>query len=165
MSSVKPIPDGFHAITPHIVVRDVEKAIAFYETAFGAEKICVMHMPDGKTVMHAEIRIGNSPVMMAEESPDGGSVSPLSLGGKNSVTLHIYVKDADATFNRAVAAGATPKMPPTDMFWGDRYGQVIDPFGHRWSIATHVKDLTPEQMGCAAQEAFAQMAAAGKAPC
>jgi PhnB protein len=161
MSSVKPIPDGFTTVTPHLVARDVVKAIAFYEKAFGAERGGIMFMPDGKTVMHAQIRIGNSNLMMAEESAQYGSLSPLTLGN-SPVVLHLYVKDVDATFKQAVAAGATVKMPPIDMFWGDRYAQVVDPFGHKWSIATHTKDLTPEQMGKAAEEAMAQMAAGGK---
>jgi PhnB protein len=152
---------SFHAVTPHIVVRDVVKAIAFYEAAFGAENVHVMFMPDGKTVMHAQIQIGSSPVMLAEECPEWGSMSPLSLG-KTPVTLHLYVKDADATFAKAVKAGATPTMPPADMFWGDRYGKVTDPFGHAWSIATHTKDLTPQEMERGAREAFAQMAAGPK---
>jgi uncharacterized glyoxalase superfamily protein PhnB len=160
MSSVKAIPDGFQTVTPHIVVRDVAKAIAFYQAAFGAEQCHVMYMPDGKTVMHAEIRIGNSPVMMAEECPQWGSASPLALGN-SPVTLHLYVKDVDTMFKQAVAAGAKPTMPPMDMFWGDRYSKVTDPYGHHWGIATHTKDLTPEEMAKGAQEAFAQMAAKG----
>jgi uncharacterized glyoxalase superfamily protein PhnB len=154
--SVKPIPDGFTAVTPHIIVRDVPKAIAFYQAAFGAETKRLHHGPDGKSIMHAEIRIGSAPVMMAEENPQWGSKSPLLLGG-TPVTLHLYVKDVDGTFNQATKAGATAAMPPMDMFWGDRYAQVVDPFGHRWSIAAHIKDLTDAEMAKAAQEAFAKM--------
>ena len=161
MSTVKPIPDGFHTLSPHIVVRDVAKAIAFYQAAFGAEKVHVHYMPDGKTVMHAQIRIGDSPVLIAEECEQWGSKSPLLLGA-TPVKLHLYVKDADAVFDRAVNAGATVTMPMADMFWGDRYGMVVDPFGHQWSIATHTKDMTPDEMARAAQDAMVRMAA-GKA--
>jgi uncharacterized glyoxalase superfamily protein PhnB len=154
--SAKAIPEGFNSVTPHIVVRDVAKALAFYKAAFGAESGAIHYMPDGKTVMHAEMRLGNSTVMMAEENPQWGSKSPLSLGG-TPVTLHYYVKDVDACFSQATKVGATAAMPPADMFWGDRYAQVVDPFGHRWSIATHMKDLTPEEMAKAAQEAMAKM--------
>jgi uncharacterized glyoxalase superfamily protein PhnB len=153
----KPVPDGFHTLCPHIIVRDVAKAIAFYKAAFGAEEVAVHYMPDGKTVMHAQIRIGDSPVLMAEESEKWGCKSPLMLGA-TPVSLHLYVKDADAAFDRAVKAGATAAMPLADMFWGDRYGKVIDPFGHHWSIATHQKDMTPEETSRAAQEFFARMA-------
>jgi uncharacterized glyoxalase superfamily protein PhnB len=156
MSSVKPIPDGFHTVSPHIIVRDVPKAIAFYKAAFGAEQEVVHTMPDGKTVMHAQIRIGDSTILMAEEAPQWGCKSPLMLGG-TPISLHISVKDADAAFDRAVKAGATVAMPLADMFWGDRYGKVTDPFGHHWSIATHIKDLTEAEVARGAQEAFAKM--------
>jgi PhnB protein len=157
MSDVKSVPGGYHTVTPHMVVRDVKKAMAFYQSAFGAEPGEIHYTPDGKTVIHAQIQIGDSRVMLAEESPHWGNLSPLTLGN-TPISLHIYAKDCDATFNQAVAAGATVKMPPADMFWGDRYAQVTDPFGHRWSIATHLKDMTPEEMAKGAQEAFAKMA-------
>jgi PhnB protein len=157
MSNVQVIPDGYHAITPHLVVRDVRKAIAFYKSAFGAEEISLHTMPDGKTVMHGEICIGNSRILMAEENPQWGCVSPLGLGGKSPVSLHLYVKDCDATFNQAVKAGATPAMPPADMFWGDRFSKVVDPFGHQWSIATHIKDMTEAEVAKAGAEFFAKM--------
>lgn len=158
MSTAKPVPDGFHTLCPHIIVRDVTKAIAFYKAAFGAEQVNVHYMPDGNTVMHAQIRIGDSPILMAEENEQWGTKSPL-LFGASPVSLHLYVKDADALFNRAVKAGATVAMPIADMFWGDRYGKVVDPFGHHWSIATHIEDLTEEQMVQGAKEMFARMAA------
>lgn len=145
MANVKPIPDGYHTITPHIVVKDAHKAIAFYKKAFGAEERCVMNGPDGKTVMHAEIKIGDSHVMIGVENPQWNSRGPLSLGG-TPVTLALYVTDCDKAFKRAVDAGAKPGMPPSDMFWGDRWSMVTDPDGHNWSIATHISDPTPEQM-------------------
>jgi PhnB protein len=149
---VSPIPQGFTTLTPHLVVRDAAKAIEFYKSAFGAEEIARMPGPDGK-LMHAELKIGDSIVMLADEFPEWGSNGPLTLGG-TPVTLHLYVEDADAAFNRAVEAGATVKMALNDAFWGDRYGQLADPFGHTWSIATHVKDLTPEEMNAAAAAAM-----------
>jgi uncharacterized glyoxalase superfamily protein PhnB len=161
MSNVKPIPDGYTSITPHIVVRDVVKAIAFYQNAFGAEQVCVHYMPDGKTVMHAEIKIGNAHVLMAAENPQWDCNSPLNLDNKSPVSLHLYVKDVDAAFAQAVKAGATGAMPPVDMFWGDRFSKVVDPFGHRWTIATHVADLSPEEVAKAGQEFFAKMAQQG----
>ena len=141
----QPIPEGFHSINPHIIVQNAGKAIDFYKKAFGAEEICRMPGPDGESVMHAELKIGNSMLMICDECPDMGACSPKKLGG-SAVTLHMYVNDADAVYDRAVKAGATATMPPQDMFWGDRYGKLTDPFGHSWSIATHVKDLTPEQI-------------------
>jgi uncharacterized glyoxalase superfamily protein PhnB len=153
--SVRPIPEGFHTVSPHLVVDGAAKAIEFYKKAFGAEEVVRMPAPDGKRLMHAEIRIGDSVVMLCDEFPEmgGGCRSPKALGS-TCVTLHLYVNDADATFNRAVQAGATATAPLTDMFWGDRYGKVTDPFGHEWSIATHVKDVTPEEMQKAAAAAF-----------
>lgn len=145
MTKPRPIPPGYHTVTPHLVVRGAPDAIAFYRRAFGAEESFRMTSPDGKTVMHAEVRIGDSPVMLAEEDARMGNVSPLA-SGSTSVTISLYVEDADAVFARAVAAGAKTLLPPTDMFWGDRYAQVLDPYGHRWAIATHVKDVTPDEM-------------------
>lgn len=144
---VQPIPEGYRTLTPHIVVRGAADAIAFYKKAFGAEELFSMPGPDGK-IMHAEVKVGDSILMLAEEFPDWGSNGPLAIGG-TPVTLHLYVEDCDAAFNRAVEAGATVKMAPNDAFWGDRYAQVTDPFGHSWSVATHVKDVTPEEMGAA----------------
>ncbi len=155
MAQVKPIPDGFHSVTPHIICSEAGKAIEFYKKAFGATEICKIPGPDGKSIMHAEIQIGDSRVMIAQENPAWQCKGPITLGG-TPVTIHLYVNDADATFKQAVAAGANGAMPPADMFWGDRYGKVIDPFGHHWSIATHKEDPTPEEMQKRMEEMFAQ---------
>ena len=151
----KPIPDGFHTATPSIVVSDSKEAIEFYKKAFGANEIYQMPTPDGKT-MHAMVQIGDSFVMMSDEFPNMGCKSPATLGG-TGVTLHLYVEDADKIFNQAVEAGATVTMPIMDAFWGDRFGTIIDPFGHSWAIATHQKDLSPEEMKKAGEEFFANM--------
>ena len=141
---VKPIPDGMHTVTPHLVCDGASDALAFYGKAFGAVEMSRMPGPGGK-LMHAAMRIGDSTIMLADEFPDWGSLGPNALKG-TPVTIHLYVPDADAAFQQALDAGATVMMPIADMFWGDRYGIVVDPFGHRWSIATHTRDLTPEQM-------------------
>lgn len=152
MDQTDAIPEGMHTLTPHLICRDANAAIDFYEKAFGATAIARLPGPDGK-LMHGMMRIGDSMVMLAEESPQWNSLSPLTL--KNSpVVLHLYVPDADAAIEKARAAGATVTMPAADMFWGDRYGQVADPYGHRWSIAHHVRDVSPEEM----QEAMKSMA-------
>ena len=149
------------SITPHLVLRNADKAIEFYKKAFGAEEICRMPGPDGKSVMHAELKIGDSMVMLGDECPDmPGPKSPESLGG-TAVTISLYVEDVDKVYQQAVDAGATPSMPPMDMFWGDRYGKLTDPFGHDWGIATHKQDLTPEQMQKGAEEFFANMGKCG----
>lgn len=143
----KSIPDGYHAVTPHLVIRDCAAALTFYEKAFGARILHTSPGPSGK-LMHAAIQIGDSILMMADEFPEMGErfeKSPTALGGTTAV-LTIYCDDTDAWFARAVEAGAQPSMQPADMFWGDRYGQVRDPFGHSWAIATHLEDLTPEQI-------------------
>jgi PhnB protein len=142
--SVKAIPDGYHTLTPYMTVRDAARAIEFYKQAFGAVEKGVMKGPDGK-VMHAELRIGDSLFMLADEFPQYGSLSPLSTGG-SGMGLHIYVEDVDSAFDRAVRAGAKTEMPVTDTFWGDRYGKLADPFGHKWSIATHKRDMSREEM-------------------
>ncbi len=153
---VKPIPEGYHTLTPHLTVRNAEKAIEFYKQAFGAKlRGGVAKGPDGK-VMHAEIQIGDSVVMLADEFPHFGAVSPES-GGNSSVGLHIYVNNVDEAFARAVKAGAQTEMPVADQFWGDRYGKLKDPFGHKWSIATHVKDMSADEMKRSMDEAMAQM--------
>jgi uncharacterized glyoxalase superfamily protein PhnB len=144
MSAVKPIPDGYHTVTPHLAVRDAAKAIEFYAKAFGAEELFRMPGPGG-VVMHAEVRIGDSIVMLGEEAPQMGASSPQTIGG-SPVSLLIYVKDVDASFARAGKAGCTVEMPPEDMFWGDRYGKLVDPFGHKWALATHKEDVSPEDM-------------------
>ena len=153
MAKVKPIPDGMHTVTPHLVCKDAAKAIDFYEKAFGAETVMRLDMPDGKGLMHACLRFGDSAVMLADEFPDWNSLGPGSRGG-TTVVLHVYVPDADAFFEKAIKAGAEVVMPLGDAFWGDRYGQLKDPFGHIWSVATHVKDLTPEEIAEAAKTAF-----------
>ncbi|HTL59571.1 MAG TPA: VOC family protein [Candidatus Limnocylindrales bacterium] len=151
----KPIPDGFHTITPHIIVSDGAKAIEFYKKAFGAQEIERFMTPDGKGVMHAQLKIGDSRLMVGSEFPPT-CLSPKSRGG-TTVSLYLYVENADTQFDRAVKAGCTVKMPMTDQFWGDRYGQVEDPFGHQWSIATHKQDLTQEQIAANARAFFANM--------
>lgn len=151
----KAIPDGFHTVTPGLTVKGAEKAIEFYKKAFGATEINRMKGPDGK-IIHAEIKIGNSIVFLSDEMP-GMCSSPQTLGG-SPVGLYVYVDDVDAMFNRAVSAGAQVKMPVADMFWGDRYGQVIDPFGHQWGLSTHKEDVSPEEMKRRGEEFFAQMA-------
>jgi uncharacterized glyoxalase superfamily protein PhnB len=154
--TAKSVPAGYHTITPALIVRDARKAIDFYKRAFGATEADVMEGPDGK-VMHAELRIGDSVLMLGEESPEWGALSPQSTNGVPS-SLHLYVEDADAAFARALRAGATVRYPLEDAFWGDRYGKVTDPFGHEWGIATRVKDLSPDELRQAAQRWMAQMA-------
>ena len=142
----KPIPDGYQAIIPHLVIKGAAEAIEFYKRALGAEEVCRMPFPgpDGQMrVGHAELRIGDSHLFLADEFPERGVTGP---NGHSPVTIHLYVPDVDSVYNRAVEAGATVTMPPADMFWGDRYGKLVDPFGHHWSLATHVEDVTPEQM-------------------
>lgn len=146
-SAVNPTPTGMHSLTPHLVCAGAADAIEFYKAAFGAVEISRMAGSDGK-LMHAMIRIGDSHLMLGDEMPEWGSLGPKALKG-SPVVVHLYVKDADATFAQAVAAGAKATMPVGDMFWGDRYGQVEDPFGHRWSIATHTVDMTQEEMHAA----------------
>jgi len=155
--SVKPVPAGYHTVTPTLTVRETDKAIEFYKRAFGAEERLRFLGPDEKSIVHAEIRIGNSIIMLSEERLDMGCRGPQSLGG-TPVGLYLYVKDADQSFNRAVSAGAKADMPVTDMFWGDRCGQVTDPFGHKWSLATHKEDLAPQEIRKRAEAFFAQMA-------
>ena len=157
MAKVKPIPDGSHAITPGLVVKDARKAIEFYKTALGAKELLVMPGPDGRSVMHAELQIGDSKFYLGDESPEWGAISPQTLGG-SGVSLNIYTEDCDAMFKRAVAAGATVKMPLTDMFWGDRYGKITDPFGHNWGISTHVEDVSEADMDRRGKEWMASMA-------
>lgn len=154
MSKVNPIPEGHHTITPHLVVNDGGRAIEFYKQAFGAEVIgCHMADAAGK-IMHAELKVGNSMFYLCDEF-EGIARSPVALGG-SPVTLHLYVENVDEFFNRAVEAGATVRMPVEDQFWGDRYGKLADPFGHDWSVATHIKDLTEEEIITAGQAAMSQ---------
>jgi PhnB protein len=152
---VQPIPSGFHTLTPHLTVRNARQALEFYKKALGAEVLNIADAPDGK-VMHASLRVGDSMLMLNDEMPEYGALSPLANGG-SGVTIHIYTEDVDSAFNRAVAAGAKVKMPLMDQFWGDRYAVVTDPYGHTWSLATHVKDMSPEEMERAQAEAFAKM--------
>lgn len=142
--AVRPIPEGYRTVTPHLVCDKAGEAIDFYKKAFGAVELARMPGPDGR-IMHAELRIGDSPIMLADAFPEFGSQGPLALKG-SPVTIHLYVNDADAAWARALEAGARPTMELADMFWGDRYGQVADPFGHLWSIATHKRDMTDEQI-------------------
>ena len=151
-SRAKPIPTGFHTLTPHLVVKGASQAIEFYKKAFGAEEIGRMPAPDGKTIMHADLKIGDSHVFLVDEFPQMDCRSPQSIGG-SPVTIHMYVEDVDAAFGKAVAAGAKVRMPLADMFWGDRYGILADPFGHSWSLATHKEDLTPKEISARAQGA------------
>src|SRR5262245_43776361 len=130
--AVRAIPEGYSTITPHLVVKDGNEAIEFYKKAFGAQELCRMPGPDG-ALMHGELQIGNSRIFLGSECLEYGVVGP---NGSSPVTIHLYVEDADAAFTRAVEAGATVTMPLADMFWGDRYGKLVDPFGHHWSIAT-----------------------------
>ena len=142
----KPIPDGFHTVTPHLIVRPCADALAFYEEAFGAEVVERSEGPGG-LILHARVRIGDSYLLMVDEWPHmepSAIGSPARLGG-TTVTMHLYSADVDAAHARAVAAGATERMAPADMFWGDRFSMVTDPFGHSWSIATHIEDVSLEE--------------------
>jgi len=138
-----------------MTARDAARAIEFYKQAFGATEKGVMKGPDGK-IMHAELRIGDSLFMLADEFPQFGSLSPQTIGG-SGMGLHIYVEDVDSAFDRAVKAGATMEMPVSEMFWGDRYGKLVDPFGHKWSIATHTRDMSMEEIEAAQEEFMKQM--------
>ncbi len=139
-SAVKPIPDGMHSLTPHLVCAGAAEAIDFYKKAFDAVELMRLPDPQGR-LMHAMLRIGDSPLMLVDAFPEWGSVDPKALKG-SPVTIHLQVEDVDAVYTQAVAAGARPTMPVADMFWGDRYGVLEDPFGHKWSVATHVRDLS-----------------------
>jgi PhnB protein len=143
----KPIPDGFHSVTPYLIISGADKAIDFYKKAFGASELFRMPGPDGR-LMHAEIKLGDSIIMIAEAFPEWGSPAV-------SANNHIYVQNADAFFATAVSAGAKALMPVQEMFWGDRFGKLADPFGQTWSVATHVKDMTPQEMAEAGKKAMA----------
>jgi PhnB protein len=156
----KPIPDGWHTATPHITVKGADKAIEFYKKAFGAQEIVRMPGPGGQGIMHAEIKIGDSMIMLNDELPGMGEKSPQTLGGRTA-SIFLYVEDADAVHAKAVAAGGTDRMPVTDMFWGDRMGRVADPFGHEWAISTHTQDLSVEEIKKRGQEFMAKMSATG----
>ncbi|HEY6873294.1 MAG TPA: VOC family protein [Geobacteraceae bacterium] len=154
---IKAIPEGFHSVTPMFMFKDARKAIEFYQRAFGAQERFAMPGPDGKGVMHAEVRIGNSIIMMGEENPQQPCKSAETTGS-SPVSFYLYVENVDEAFRRGVEAGAEATMPVRDMFWGDRVGTVQDPFGYSWMLATHVKDLTPQEIQQGAQAAFAEMA-------
>jgi PhnB protein len=151
----KAIPDGYHTTTPSFTFRDSQKAIAFYQKAFGATVLTLMKRPDGRGVMHAAIRIGDSIIMMGDESPQCQSAESL---GASPIALYLYTPDVDTLFKKAVAAGGIEAMPVADMFWGDRAGSIRDPFGYTWMIATHTRDLTNEEIQKGAEVFFAQMA-------
>jgi PhnB protein len=141
---VKPIPDGYHAVTPYLIVRDAARAIDWYKQVLGATELMRLNGPDGR-VGHAELRLGDSTIMLADEHPEVGARSPRTVGG-TPVSLLLYVEDVDARFNKALAAGATQQRPVKDQFYGDRSGTLEDPFGHVWSLATHIEDVSPEEM-------------------
>jgi len=153
----KAVPEGMHAVTPHLVCAGAAKAIEFYKKAFGATEQGRLPGPDGR-IMHAAIHIGDSTVMLADEMPEWGSLGPKALRG-SPVTIHLYVEDVDAFVERAAKAGAKVTMPVAEQFWGDRYGKIEDPFGHHWSVGTHVRDVTAEEM----QKAMREMAQPQKA--
>jgi PhnB protein len=160
MPAARPIPEGHHTITPSLVIRGAAQAIDFYKKAFGAQELHRSTMPDGK-IMHATLKIGDSMLYLSDEFPGAPFKAPQSLGG-TPVALHIYVEDVDKLWENAVAAGATVGMPLDNQFWGDRYGQIVDPFGHSWGLATHKEDVAPEEMDRRAREAMAKFAATQK---
>jgi uncharacterized glyoxalase superfamily protein PhnB len=153
----KAIPEGFHSVTPMFMFKDTRKALEFYTRAFGAQELYAMPGPDGKGVMHAELRIGDSIIMMGDEHPQEPCKSAETMGG-SPISLYLYVENVDAAFRRALEAGAESRMSVQDMFWGDRVGTVRDPFGYSWMLATHIKDLTSQEIAEGARAAFAQMA-------
>ncbi len=143
-SNVKPVPDGYHALTPYLIVNGASRAMDFYARAFGAKE--TFHMPgEGGKIAHAEMRVGDSVLMLADENPARGTHAP-GPDGAAAASVFLYVPDVDTVFGKATAAGAKTLAAPADMFWGDRYGKLRDPFGHEWSVATHVEDVTPEEM-------------------
>lgn len=152
---VKPIPEGARSVTPHLIVGGAAAAIAFYEKAFEAKLKRSVPSPNGQGIMHAELAIGDSSIYLVDEFPGWGSIGPKTLGG-SPVTIHLFVEDADAVFNRAVEAGAEVKMPLANAFWGDRYGIITDPFGHNWSIATHIEDIPTDELPRRMKEAMDQ---------
>ena len=153
---VKPLREGSHSITPHLIVNDGKQAVAFYQNAFGATVLGAHYTPEGR-LMHAELKIGDSMVMVADEFPGMSEPSPKSLGG-TTVVINLYSDNIDALFDKAVKAGAMVTMPLANQFWGDRYGQVKDPFGHKWALGQHIEDVSPEEMERRSKEVFAQMA-------
>jgi PhnB protein len=154
--AAKGAPAGQHSVTPHLIVRFCAQAIDFYRRAFGAVEVMRMPGPDGFSIGHAEMKIGDSHIYLVDENPGMGNKAPQTLGG-TPVSIHLYVEDADAVFKQAVEVGAEVKMPLADMFWGDRFGMVADPFGHQWSIATHKEDVPMAEMAKRAEAFFAKM--------
>jgi PhnB protein len=152
MTSV--IPEGYHTVTPILVLKDAREAIEFYKEAFGAVEQEVTPSPDGRGILHASLKIGDSTIMLGEERPDCPCKSAETLGA-SPISLYLYVEDVDAAFRRAVDAGGSSRMPVEDMFWGDRMGTVTDPFGYTWMLATHVADLSPEEIARGAEAACA----------
>ena len=152
----EPVPEGYHTVSPYLAVEDAARAIDFYVKAFGAKEVVRMNAPDGM-IGHAELQIGDSRVMLSDPFPQSSTRPPKELGG-TSVSVFLYVEDVDATVKQAVDAGATLTMEVADQFWGDRFGSFVDPFGHSWSVATHVEDVGPEEM---AERAKAAMAGSG----
>ena len=142
--AVKAIPDGYYSLTPYLVISGAEKAMAFYTKVFGAAETVRMPGPGGR-IMHAEMKIGNSMLMLADENPERGYLSPQSHGGTGSSVM-VYLEDVDGTYKKAMDAGSKSDQPPTDMPWGDRMANITDPFGHNWAIATHTEDVSPEEM-------------------
>jgi PhnB protein len=159
--AVNYIPEGYRTVTPYLSVKGADQAIEWYKKALGAEEVVRMPGPDGK-LMHGEIKIGDSMVMLSEEFPEQGHKSPQSLGG-SGVSIHLYVRDCDASYKRAVDAGAKGNMPPMDMFWGDRFGKFTDPYGHQWSVATHIEEVEPAEMEKRMQAEMKKMAGGGGA--
>jgi PhnB protein len=159
-NKVKPVPEGYHTATPYLIFQDAAPAIDFYKKAFAATEIMRMNGPDGK-VSHAEIKIGDSVIMLGS-APGNDLATPQKLNG-SSVSIFLYLPDVNSTFKQAVSAGAKAVQPLEDMFWGDRFGRLVDPFGHSWSLATHVEDVAPAEMGKRAQEAAVKMARQAKA--
>ena len=155
MSKIKKVPKGYHSVTPSLVVKEGLKAVEYYKKVFEAKDQGIMMTPDGKSVAHAELEIGDSKIMLCDEFPQMKCLAPFTIGG-TPVSLYLYVEDVDKTFNLAVTEGAKVLDPLTDQFWGDRHGSVQDPFGHIWSLATHVKDLTEGEMKKAAEEALSK---------
>jgi PhnB protein len=153
---VAPVPAGYHTATPYLTVREAAKAIEFYQKALGARVKERMTGPDGTSIMHAELKVGDSIVMLSDELPQGDTKAPPSLGGSTG-SVFLYMPNVDAAFKRAVDAGCQATMPPTDMFWGDRFGKLVDPFGHHWGLATHKEDVAPREMARRAREFAAQM--------
>jgi PhnB protein len=152
---VKRVPEGHHTVTPHLTVRDGTRLIEFYKQAFGAKELRRSVAPDGTSLLHAELSIGDSRIFLNDEFPEMGARSPLATNG-TPVQIHLYVEDVDSLYQSAVSAGAKVVMPLADQFWGDRYGVVEDPSGHRWALASHVRDMTPDQTKQAAAEIFGE---------